>query len=171
MFGFRRDILFYQVQDGLLYWLVIPVTVIGSGLALDHLFHLRPLAATTFNWGVAGLLLTAGLVLISLSTRDLRVHGHGTPNKRQPARTLVTKGTYALCRHPMFLGYDCMGLGIGLLLRSKGMLFLSFPLFLLVQTTFLLREEQLLAKKFRRSFPSYKKKIPFLIPLTNRKTK
>ena len=167
MFELRRDIVFYQLKDAILYWLIIPATVIISGLYLDFFFQASPLFNSKNLMWMGWVLLACGLLFISLSTRDLRLHGHGTPNKLRPARLLVTRGVYSICRHPMFFGYDLIALAIAFFFNSRCILFCSFPLFICLQLIFLQREEQLLAKKFRSDFPVYKKSVPFLIPFTS----
>lgn len=171
MFEFRRDILPYQFKEALLYWLAIPFVIIITGKCVDRLFHFSALYQKKFFWVPAGVFLACGLVLIFMSIRDLSVHGHGTPNKLRPPKSLVTHGTYSICRHPMFLGYDMVALAIVLFLNSKGTLLVSYPLFICFQVFFLQQEEQLLAKKFRTAFPEYKKSVPFLIPFTHWKIK
>jgi len=171
MFEFRRDILLYQLKDAFLYWIVIPFVIIITGKYVDRLFYFSALYQKKLFLWPASVFFACGLVLIYMSTRDLRVHGHGTPNKRRPAKSLVTHGTYSICRHPMFLGYDLVSLAIVLFLNSKGMLLVSYPVFICFQVFFLLQEEQLLAKKFRTTFPEYKRSVPFLIPFTHWKIK
>ncbi len=171
MFEIRQDILFYQLRDAFLFWIVIPLGIITTGQYLDRLFQFSILYQNKIVLLPAALLLACGLLFISLSIKDLSFHGHGTPNKLRPARILVTHGTYSICRHPMFFGYDLIASAIALFFNSKGILLGSIPFFLCLQVVFLYYEEQLLSKKFRSTFADYKRSVPFLSPLTHWKTK
>lgn len=149
----------------LLYWLVLPAAVILSGLALDALFgwHRWPLSTAVLL--VAGLLIAAGVLVIQRATADLALLGGGTPAPQDPAKQLVTGGSYAWCRHPMWFGYDLAALGVVLLWRSPAMLLIAFPLFILLQVRFLLfREEPRLERRFGDSYRAYRSRVPLLLP-------
>ena len=162
---FRKDIWRAQVRDALRYWVVIPGAVLATGKAFDLLTGLPPLPGRSLLTVGAGLLLAAGLLLIWRAIRDLQVLGQGTPNPARPPKRLVTAGSYAFCRHPMFLGYDMAALGVVLLCRSPGMLVVALPLFLLWEIRFLKKEERFLARRFRADFQRYRQEVPFLLPL------
>jgi len=151
-----------RLRDAALYWMVIPGAVIASGLIFDLLFRLPTLPNIPPALPLS--LLFLGMVMIFLATRELAVTGQGTPNPRRPPKRLVRGGVYAVCRHPMFLGYDLAALGVILFFASVGMLCLSFPIFLAVQLRFLKKEEELLAKRFKNSYHTYQQTTPFLLP-------
>jgi protein-S-isoprenylcysteine O-methyltransferase Ste14 len=155
----------YQIQDALVYWVYIPAAVLGGGWLLDRLASLPPLppsrALTVAAWVLIGL----GVIIIQLATRDLARYGDGTPNPKAPALRLVTQGSYALCRHPMFLGYDLASLGVVLLCRSWGMLSLSWPVMVLFQIRFLRSEELVLARRFGDQWEAYRRRVSLLLPL------
>lgn len=153
----------YQLRDAALFWVLIPAAVITSGKGLDRVFELPVFPVSLPLLPAISLLLLSGLLLIWKSMRDLAAAG-GTPNPRRPPKKLVTTGSYALCRHPMFLGYDLAALAVVLLWGSYGMLCISYPIFILLQIRFLRREEHVLSLKFNRTFNSYREKTPFLLP-------
>lgn len=155
-----------RIRAALIYWLLIPAAVIGSGLLGD-------LALPVWHSGGAlrgaGLVLVgAGCLLVQKSTNDLARYGEGTPAPQDPARRLVTSGSYAWCRHPMFLGYDLAAWGVGLLFLSPGMLMMSLPVMLLWQLWFLRREERFLARRFPDQWTEYRRQVPLLLPLPRR---
>ena len=151
-----------RLRAAILYWLIIPAAVIGGGLLLDR--WLPSWQAGGWSLLVAGLLVVAGCALVQKATVDLFRYGQGTPAPQDPPRRLVTAGSYAWCRHPMFLGYDLAAWGVGLLLTSPGMLLVSLPVMLLWQVMFLRREERLLARRFPETWPEYRQRVPLLIP-------
>ncbi|RMF48397.1 MAG: hypothetical protein D6751_00325, partial [Deltaproteobacteria bacterium] len=107
-----------RIRALLLYWLVLPAAVILSGLVLDALIGWRHWPLSTAVLLVAGLLIAAGILVIQRATADLALLGGGTPAPQDPAKRLVTGGSYAWCRHPMWFGYDLAALGVVLLWRS-----------------------------------------------------
>jgi protein-S-isoprenylcysteine O-methyltransferase Ste14 len=162
---FHSDIWRYQIRDALIYWIYIPAGVIISGKIIDETFNLERLPGGAALKIIALLLLAAGLIIIWKSMLDLSRFGNGTPNPRRPSRILVTRGMYSVCRHPMFLGYDLAALGIVLLFRSPGMIFISYPVFIFLEIRFLIREERILRRRFRERFAEYSERVDFLVPL------
>lgn len=158
-----------QLHYALCYWIYIPVLVILSGKVVDILFGLPALPHNRFTIAVGVLLLASGIALIWRSMRDLSVYGEGTANPLRPPRKLVTEGCYAICRHPMFLGYDMAALGVVILMRSPGMLFISYLLFIAYEICFLKKEENILALRFHDAFEDYRKRVSFLIPIKFRR--
>ena len=151
-----------RIRAGLLYWVMIPAATIGGGLMLDLFL---PVWQRGGWMAAAGLLLmTAGVALVQKATADLARYGNGTPAPQAPARRLVNIGCYAWCRHPMFLGYDLVAWGVGLLLASPGMLLVSLPVMLFLQLRFLKREEVLLERRFQQSWRDYRSRVPLLVP-------
>lgn len=161
---FHRDIYRQQVQATLLYWGVLPLLVLAPGLALDHILGLPHLPFSIFRFILSAVCLIIGLGFVISSTRDLQRFGDGTPSPFRPAKRLVSRGSYGLCRHPMFFGYDLVLLGIFLQTGSLGTLMATYPLFLLCSVLHLRKEERILMSRFRQSYPSYRQHVPFLVP-------
>lgn len=161
----RQKISKHRLRAALFYWLWLPGLVLSTGLTIDHLLGLRPWAHGPLDSGGILLILATGIALISWSERDLSRLGHGSPSPAQPTRRLVVSGSYRLCRHPMFLGYDLAAVAVSLLSGSRATALITFPLMLLWQIRFLRHEERILAQRFRQDYPAYRAKTPFLIPL------
>ena len=160
----QQQIFLHRLQSALFYWLWLPGLVIGSGLAFDHWLGLHRLQHGIMANTLALLLLGSGLALIAWSERDLKHIGHGTPSPAQPTKRLVTSGSYQLCRHPMFLGYNLAGLAVIFLTGSPAMLVVGFPLMLVWQVRFLRQEEHILALRFSKDYPIYQATVSFLVP-------
>ncbi len=160
----RDRIVREQIKDGLRYWVYIPAAVIFGGKFADLLFEL-PAMPKHAGFSLASLtLIVGGTVLIQKATRDLALYGEGTPNPLRPPKRLVVEGSYALCRHPMFLGYDLAALGVVILFGSWGMLLFAYPVFLLMEYRFLRSEEKILEKRFGAQFSAYRRCVPLLVP-------
>lgn len=168
---FHRDILQHQLKAVLFYWGWLPTAVLGSGLLLDRLLKLPALPLPVLLWPVVLILATIGILFISWSTRDLERYGAGTPSPMKPARQLITQGSYRLCRHPMFFGYDLLMLAALLALRSPAALVCCYPLYLFWSTRFLRKEEQNLALRFKETYLQYQQQVPFLLPRFRQSTK
>ena len=161
---FHRDIFRHQIQATLHYWGILPLLVLTPGLALDHILGLPHLRFSIPRFVLSAACLIIGLGFVIGATRDLQRFGDGTPSPFRPAKRLVCKGSYGLCRHPMFLGYDLVLLGVFLQTGSLGTLTVTYPLFLLFSVLHLRNEERILMSRFRQSYPSYRQEVPFLIP-------
>lgn len=168
---FHRAIWRQQLRATLLYWGLIPLLVTLPGLLLDRLVGWPPLPLSAGLGGAAAACLAGGVTLVVRATRDLQHLGGGTPSPLRPARRLVTTGSYRLCRHPMFFGYDLMLFAAVLLLRSPAALGLAYPLFLVWSLVLLRREEHLLTRRFRQDYRRYQQEVPFLIPRFGRRSR
>jgi protein-S-isoprenylcysteine O-methyltransferase Ste14 len=151
-----------RLRAGLLYWVLIPAATIGNGWLCDRWLPTWQRDGLTVSAGL--LLFGTGVALVQKATGDLARFGDGTPAPQAPARRLVTTGSYAWCRHPMFLGYDLAAWGVALLLASPGMLLISLPVMLFLQVRFLYREEMLLEKRFHQAWRDYRERVPLLVP-------
>jgi protein-S-isoprenylcysteine O-methyltransferase Ste14 len=158
----------YQLRDAVIYWFLIPASVILSGKGVDLLFGLSRIPLSSSLVIIASILLVPGLLLIWFSMQDLASAG-GTPSPLRPPKKIVTSRSYSICRNPMFLGYDLCALAVILFWGSPGMLCISFPVFIILEIRFLRREEKILLLRFKQSYAEYMMKTPFLLPLPFRK--
>ena len=154
----------HRLKSALLYWLGLPGLVMGSGWALDIVFGLRHWQHGILAIGAALIVLACGIALISWSEHDLRHRGLGTSSPVMPTRQLVTGGSYGLCRHPMFLGYDLAAGAIVFITGSPATIMVSFPIMLIWQIRFLFTEEWILTSRFGDEYLTYRNKTSFLIP-------
>ncbi|RMG68770.1 MAG: isoprenylcysteine carboxylmethyltransferase family protein [Nitrospirae bacterium] len=164
IFSLEPSIILYQIRDALIYWVVIPALIISSGRLFERVTGIGSIPSVMLIYPIGLILILPGLILILRSIYDLRHFGEGTPNYRKPPKRLVREGAYAICRHPMFLGYDLVALGVAVLLRSTGMLLFSIPIMLFFEVRFLRKEEERLKRRFGREFVEYSREVPFLLP-------
>jgi protein-S-isoprenylcysteine O-methyltransferase Ste14 len=160
-----------QIKDGLVYWIFIPAAVIFGGMSADLLLKLPSVPKHGALSLLSLILVLSGVGIIQKATKDLASYGGGTPNPLRPPKRLVVEGSYGFCRHPMFFGYDLAALGVVLLLRSWGMLFVAYPVFVLMEYRFLRDEEKKLEKRFGEQFTAYRKRVPLLFPYGRRERK
>ncbi len=151
-----------QIEAVLLFWVAIPLLVTGCGLLLDRLLGLPSFEAAWLRW-IAAAAASVGLGFILLAMKALGREGRGTPSPAAPPLRLVWRGVYALCRHPMFFGYDLIALAWGLAAGSPGITAAAL-LFIALQLPFLSREEKRLERRFGIEYRKYKESTPMLVP-------
>lgn len=161
---FHPDIWRQQMVAALFFWGLIPACYGGAGLLLDTALGWKKLPYSLWLTIIAACMFAAGLSLVGWSTFDLYHRGKGTPSPLRPAKQLLVDGSYRLCRHPMFLGYDLILLAIAFGMRSLATLVFSFPFFLILSILWLRKEERILASRFRDEYPPYQQSTPFLLP-------
>ena len=81
----------------------------------------------------------------------------------KPGHELVTRGPYAIVRHPMYLGLLVYGAGLGIAHDSALSLGLAL-IFLVPLVLHALIEEQLFARHFGEDWTAYRARVPMLVP-------
>ena len=76
---------------------------------------------------------------------------------------LVTRGPYAIVRHPMYAGLVVLGLGLGVAYNSALTLGLAL-VFVVPLVLHALIEEQLFARHFGSAWGAYRARVPMLVP-------
>jgi protein-S-isoprenylcysteine O-methyltransferase Ste14 len=120
-----------------LHWLV-PLSQIVPGL-----------------WRLTGLIpLAAGISLNIAADRAFQRAGT-TVKPFEASTTLITTGVFRISRHPMYLGFVLILLGIAVLLGSLTP-WLVIPIFvILIDRVFIQTEERMLAEQFGQSWSTY----------------
>lgn len=103
---------------------------------------------------LAGLFVGAGIILISLAFIEMRKY-RTTIMPRQTANALVTQGIFKRTRNPIYLGDTFILLGF--VLAWDAVLSLSLvPVFVwIIETRYIVPEEDSLRRKFRLEFARY----------------
>ena len=76
---------------------------------------------------------------------------------------LVTRGPYAIVRHPMYTGVLVLGMGLGEAFNSAITLGLAV-VFVVPLVLHALIEEQLFARHFGSAWDAYRARVPMLVP-------
>jgi protein-S-isoprenylcysteine O-methyltransferase Ste14 len=108
-----------------------------------------------FPWNLIGLLpLAVGAALNLLADSAFR-KAKTTVKPFQESAALLTHGVFRISRHPMYLGFVLMLLGLAVLLGSVTP-FVIIPIFAIVMDrVFIVVEEQMLAAKFGQAWLDY----------------
>lgn len=110
-------------------------------------------------WRLIGLLPLASGIGLNF-TADKALHQANTTVKPfEASTTLITNGVFQISRHPMYLGFVLILIGLAVLLGSLIPYFV-IPIFaILMDRVFIQVEERMLAKQFRQTWLAYKAKV------------
>ena len=86
----------------------------------------------------------------------------------KPGHELVTRGPYAVVRHPMYLGLITLGAGLGIAYDSALTLGIALA-FVVPFALHALIEEQMFAQHFGAAWEAYAKRVPRLFPSVRRR--
>jgi len=140
---------------------VLPPTYVA--LAITVMAVLDALApwrrVIPFPWSVLGVVaLGAGIVLELVADSDLKKHAT-TVKPFEQSSSLVTTGAYGICRHPMYLGFVLILLGLAVIMGAVTP-FLVIPAFVaLVETAFIRIEEQMMEAQFGDAWRAYRARV------------
>jgi len=140
---------------------VLPPTYLWIAMivmaALHFLFPVKRIIP--FPWDLFGVLpLALGAALNIIADKAFRA-AKTTVKPFQASAALITDGVYRISRHPMYLGFVLMLLGLAILLGSLTP-FLVVPVFAVVMDrVFIVVEERMLAEKFGQAWLDYKAEV------------
>ena len=124
------------------------------GVGFDTLFPTyvvsreRTLHARRRGWCSSGAILNSTSLVRYRNART----NHET---NKPAHVLITEGPYSFSRNPIYLGYMCLFLGLGIFLNNLWIFVLGAPLLATVQVAIIAREEDYLTEKFGEEYGEY----------------
>lgn len=136
---------------------ILPPTYLAIAVILILVLHfVIPLAQIIeMPWRLAGLIpLVLGAVMNLAADNSMkRYETTVKPFKR--STTLVTEGVFKICRHPMYLGFVLILLGIAVLLGSAApfLVVILFPFFL--EFVYIREEERMLGEQFEQQWEDY----------------
>jgi protein-S-isoprenylcysteine O-methyltransferase Ste14 len=140
---------------------ILPPTYLAIAIiAMVALHFVIPLERLIpFPWNLLGLLpIALGATLNLVADRELR-KADTTVKPYQESAALVTTGAYVISRHPMYLGFVLILLGLAILLGSLSP-FIVIPVFAVAMDRgFIVVEEQMLAVKFGQAWLDYKARV------------
>jgi protein-S-isoprenylcysteine O-methyltransferase Ste14 len=137
-----------------------PTYLLASLLVMVALHFLLPAAyIILMPWNILGIVpLACGLVINAIA--DSAFHRVKTTVKPfEGPTTLITSGVYRISRHPMYLGFVLILIGVAAILGSLtpwGVI----PIFaVLMDRVFIVVEERTLEEKFGRAWSEYKQEV------------
>ena len=134
----------------------IPETIVlplALGVALEAFFPQALFSLSSISVVLMVVLFVAGITLIVWSVRTAGLGDMAAPE------LVIQDGPFAFSRHPMYLAWFALYLGVFLLDPSLWLALLFPPAFLLTHYLAILPEEKVLKRKFNARYEQYCKKV------------
>ncbi len=126
-------------------------------LALNFTFPVATIVQIPLN--LIGLIpLMIGVALNLIADRDFK-RNQTTVKPYEESRTLLTDGVYQYSRHPMYLGFVLILLGITFLLGSISPYIVVIAFTFLMEIVFIKVEEKMLNETFQEEWRQYTSKV------------
>lgn len=111
------------------------------------------------------LALLAGCVLLGIAaglivwTAALMSRAGTTPNPTKPTTALVLRGPFHLTRNPMYLAWEFICVGVGLVANALWPIVMAAPAALVTYRLVISKEERYLESKFGAEYRDYKARV------------
>ena len=140
---------------------VLPPTYLLGFMVL--MIALRFLLPTTtivaFPWSLFGLVPLAAGILINLIADKAFTEANTTVKPFEESAVLITDGAFRISRHPMYLGFVLILIGIAVIMGALTPFF-AIPVFAaLMDIVFIRAEERMLEETFGRTWLEYKRGV------------
>jgi protein-S-isoprenylcysteine O-methyltransferase Ste14 len=132
------------IAIGFLIQWAVPVRLGGSGFGILRITGL--------------ILLAAAVALIAWAARIM--FGAGTtPNPTRPSTVIVTNGPFRFTRNPMYLAWELICVGAGLLANALWPIVMALPAAIVTRRLVIDKEERYLGRKFGDAYLDYKSRV------------
>lgn len=141
--------------------LILPPTYLLLALSLMIVLHLilPVMTILVLPWNLLGLLPLAAGIILNLQA-DRAFHLAGTTVKPfEESHALIVGGVFRLSRHPMYLGFVFILIGIGILLGSLSPWIIPPVFAIWLDIRFMVTEEKMLAARFGAAWQDYRRKV------------
>jgi len=136
---------------------ILPPTYLLLAIAaMVGLHFLLPGAKlVAWPWGLLGIApFTAGVVVDMIADRAFKIHGT-TVKPFEESSALLTDGVYGFTRHPMYLGFVLILLGIAVFMGSATPFAVIAAFAVLMDVVFIRAEERMMEAKFGERWATY----------------
>jgi protein-S-isoprenylcysteine O-methyltransferase Ste14 len=140
---------------------VLPLTYLLIAIVVMAAFHfVLPIIQVILGlWQLIGLLPLAGGIGLNLMADRALHQANSTVKPFEASTTLITTGVFQISRHPMYLDFVLILIGLAVLLGSLTP-YLVIPIFaILMDRVFIQIEERMLAEQFGQTWLAYKARI------------
>ena len=137
-----------------------PIYLLLSIVAMAALHFVFPAAKVIpFPWNLSGIVpFAAGVLMNILADRAFKIH-KTTVKPFEESEALITSGIYRLSRHPMYLGFVLILIGIAIFMGSLTPYSVVVVLAILMEVVFIRVEERMLEKNFGKTWLKYKAEV------------
>ncbi len=143
------------------FWGVIPFILLGSSVYLDSLLAFEPYRLTAI--GILVLIIAVPMLVLSI-VQYVRQSGE-LPVSAYPPQAIFSRGIYNYLRHPIYLFYILVFIGIAMIRGSLSMLLIVMPVFIALNRVYVYVEEKQLIKRFGDAYRFYRKRTGIVIPV------
>ena len=155
-------------------WIIMPFValifaafitlLVIAAILTDAWLKLPSISCPPWTVVLAVVLLLPGIILYIWTMTNFGRAG-GTPVPVNPPHELVVSGPYAHTRNPMLTSLYLVFFGAGILWGSLSFTLIYTPIFILVNTVYIVNvEEREMEMKFGQAYLAYKKRIPMYWP-------
>lgn len=140
---------------------ILPLTYLLIAIVVMAVFHFAlPIIQVILGlWRLIGLLPLAGGIGLNLMADRALHQANSTVKPFEASTTLITTGVFQISRHPMYLGFVLILIGLAVLLGSLTPYFV-IPIFaILMDRVFIQIEERMLKEQFGQTWLAYKARI------------
>ena len=140
---------------------VIPPVYLFLTMAVMVFVHflLPGTKVVALPWNLLGLIpLTLGIVINLVADKSFKKH-ETTVKPLENSTVLITTGVFRLTRHPMYLGFVLILLGVAVLMGSVTPYAVVLVFAIFMEIVFIKYEEKKLEKTFSEVWLEYKKKV------------
>ncbi len=138
-----------------LYFFALP----GAFVALNERLGWPRWQNIVFD-AVGTLLIVSGIGVCLYCARLFWSLGRGTPVPIEPPNRIVVSGLYRFSRHPMYVAYVAIGVGIFFVEGHLTLLLYPVALFLLAEIYLVKLEEPRLLERFGAEYEEYCRRVP-----------
>ncbi len=137
-----------------------PTYLLAFIVVMIALRFLLPMAMIVpFPWSLFGLVLLAAGILINLIADKAFTKANTTVKPFEESAVLITDGAFRISRHPMYLGFVLILIGIAVIMGTLSPFF-AIPVFAaLMDIVFIRVEERKLEEAFGRTWLEYKRGV------------
>ena len=122
-------------------------------------FTFRGIDLILFPWNLIGIIpLVCGLTIACLVSNTFNKR-KTTIKPFKESTVLITDGLFKFSRHPIYLGFTIMLLGIVILFGSLTPLLMVFVFIAIIQLVFIKAEEQMMEEQFGKEWREYQQKV------------
>ena len=132
------------IAIGFLIEWVAPVRMGGSGFGIVR---------------IAGCVLLAIAVALIASAAKIMYGAGTTPNPTQPSTVIVTNGPFRFTRNPMYLAWELICIGVGLVANAPWPIVMALPAAIVTRRLVIDKEERYLEQKFGAEYLGYKARV------------
>ncbi len=128
------------------------------GLVLRYVIGAIPIAADGWLRVIGIVVFLAGLILMLTAIIDFRRTGQD-PAPWTPSPELLEQGPYKWTRNPMYVGFTCVQIGLGLGLGNLWISLMAPIALVIVHFIAVVPEERYLGEKFGSKYQDYRSRV------------